>query len=123
MAYKKKSVEFDTLPESVRECLDAFENAFGSNNYTVSYLRQDAVFVQCQGICNLYLVARLIKHNPQIYVELESDAPNTWSLRMFNSDWQREHSLPRYHRLIDSPPIGRLETDYIRHVWVRASEI
>ncbi len=101
MAYKKRSVPIESLPESAQPMLMAFEDCFSPGDYTVTHVRSDAVFVQCFGICNLYLVARFINHNPNIYVELQADARGFWTLRMFSSEWHREHSIPRCQRLIN----------------------
>jgi hypothetical protein len=93
------------LPEQVQKMLQRFETATGLHDfgYTVTYYRNDAVFVQVQGICNIYILARLAQSSPDIYMELEATSHTFWKLRMFTSDHLVGRELSHFLPIVTQP--------------------
>ncbi len=98
-------IEKSALPRGVQKMLQRFETAFGLHDrgYQVTYYREDTVFVQVQGICDVYRLARMALHSPDIRLELEASAVQYWTLRMFCSSWQIEHEVNRSLPQITQP--------------------
>lgn len=94
MSKKIIGVEADSLPPMVKGMLQHFQANFGGLDYTVTHYRNDAVFVQVYGMCNVYSIARFIHNTPDVYIELEATSHYYWTLRMFCNDRLREHELP-----------------------------
>lgn len=115
---KNKWVQASDLPEKVQMMLERFEAVSGKHGsgYTVIHYRDDAVFVQVYGMCNLYVLARLLVNSPDIYCELEAAAPRYWTLRMFASEWATGNGvrsrLPTVSQLIPEHKITS-------GIWVR----
>jgi len=93
MSKKVVGMRVDELPPKVAEMLGHFQANFNNPDYTVTHYRDDAVFVQVYGMCNLYSVVRLVQNVPDVYVELEVPAHRYWALRMFCSG-VAERELP-----------------------------
>ncbi len=93
------------LPEQVQKMLQRFETATGLHDrgYTVTYYRDDAVFVQVPGICNVYILAQLAQSSPDIYMELEATANTYWQLRMFTSEYLVSREVRRFLPIITQP--------------------
>ncbi len=113
MAHKKEWLQSADLPEGAWKMLSKFEQASGLHDggYTVTHIREDAVFVQVYGICNVYVLARLASQCADIYFELQADAPRYWTLRMFSSAWIQEKEtalrLPTIYKPISDFRIQR----------------
>jgi len=97
MTKRTRWVEIGRLPPKVRWMLGQFQANFGYSHtaYTVTYYRDDAVFVQLYGPCDAYLVARFIHNTPGVYLELEASAWRYWTVKLYCSPWLVSNELPR----------------------------
>jgi len=121
MSKKAKWIRSSELPSGALKMLEAFEAVSGlhDSGYKIVHCREDAVFVQVYGMCNLYMLARLAVQT-DIYVELEATTRQYWTLRMFNSDFLTGDHLARRKEMIKQPL-----RDYIvsTSLWIREDAI
>ena len=81
----------------VTHMLQAFETVFRqhTNGYTVTYFRDDAVFVMVNGYLNCYYLARMVCQFPEIGFDVEAAAPGYVILRMFSNEYEIKNNESR----------------------------
>ncbi len=100
-----KWIKTNELSDNAQTMLSAFESSFSRNStsYLVTYHDRDQIFVSIYGILCAYQLMHFLKTNSEIYIEIDARARNYIELRMFCSEWLREHELPRMHAIADAP--------------------
>lgn len=106
------------LPEGPRVAIDYVMSIFefGNTAFTISHLRDDAVFLQVYGIMDAYRLANLIRTLENYHIEIQAKAPNFIDIRIFCSKWMSDTQIPRNRRILatDFHPLGKEHNFRIR---------
>lgn len=83
-------IKFKNLPAKVQFMLNRVNSVIKISTHNTINYREDAVFVKFNHI-DLYALARLVTHSPDINFELRSKSQYHIILSCSCSDWQIEH--------------------------------